>query len=244
MAQRTQSQSRRVGLVLQGSVAGWGVIDSTGIPKSAYYFLKRLWQSRQITLTDEGLNGLHLHLTNESTEPLRGFVEVRLLKEPATIIARQEVPVELNVRSQQTLSADEILGSFYDVSYAYRFGPPHHDVVVATLYDADHQVLSEAFHFIRRREPTVVSNVIVNASAEMTNETTCKVILNCDRFLHGVRVSARGFLPDDNYFHLAPQRTKVVTFTAIGQTRPEFRADVEALNVDATQTIALHKGRT
>ncbi len=224
--------------------AGWGVIDSTGIPKSAYYFLKRLWQSRQITLTDEGLNGLHLHLTNESTEPLRGFVEVRLLKEPATIIARQEVPVELNVRSQQTLSADEILGSFYDVSYAYRFGPPHHDVVVATLYDADHQVLSEAFHFIRRREPTVVSNVIVNASAEMTNETTCKVILNCDRFLHGVRVSARGFLPDDNYFHLAPQRTKVVTFTAIGQTRPEFRADVEALNVDATQTIALHKGRT
>ena len=222
--------------------AGWGILDSTGTPKAAYYYLKRLWQSQQITLTDEGLNGLDLHVTNESTEPLRGFVEVRLLKEPATVIARQEVPVELNARSQQTLSADEILGGFYDVSYAYRFGPPHHDVVVATLYDTDHQVLSEAFHFIRRREPTVVSNVIVNASAERTNESTCEVTLNCDRFLHGVRLSAKGFLPDDNYFHLAPQRTKVVTFTATGQPQPEFKADVEALNVDTTQTIALHKG--
>ena len=223
------------------SAAGWGILDSASIPKAAYYYLKRLWRTRQITLTDEGLNGLQLHVTNETTEPLRGFVEVLLLKEPATVIARQEVPVELNARSQQTFSADEVIGGFYDISYAYRFGPPHHDVVVATLYDADHHVLSEAFHFIRRREPTVVPNVVINASAAMTTESTCEVTLNSDRFLHGVRLSAKGFLPDDNYFHLAPQRTKVVTFTALGQPQRKFKADVEALNVEASQAISLRE---
>ena len=221
--------------------AGWGIIDSNGIPKAAYYYLKRLWRTRQITLTDEGLNGLHLHITNETAEPLRGFVEVLLLKEPATVIARQEVSVELNARSQRTLSADEVIGGFYDISYAYRFGPPHHDIVVATLYDADHQVVSEAFHFIRRREPTVVPNVVINASASMTSESTCEVTLSCDRFLHGVRLSAKGFLPDDNYFHLAPQRTKIVTFTAVGKSQRKFKADVEALNVESSQIISLRE---
>ncbi|MEK6260650.1 MAG: glycoside hydrolase family 2 protein [Planctomycetota bacterium] len=224
--------------------AGWGVVDSSGIPKAAYYFLKRLWRNRQITLTDEGLNGLHLHVTNETSEPLQGFVEVLLLKEPSTVVVRQEAPVELAGRSHQMLNADEIVGGFYDVSYAYRFGPPHHDVVMATLYDADHQVMSEAFHFIRRLEPAVVPTASIEASAEMTSETTCEVTLSCDRFLHGVRLSAKGFLPEDNYFHLAPQRKKVVTFSAIENPPRDFRADVEALNFNASQTIALRKGRT
>jgi len=223
--------------------AGWGIIDSSGIPKAAYYFLKRLWQNCQITLTDEGLNGLHLHVTNETAEPLIGSVEVQLLKEPSTLVVRGEVPLQLAGRSRQMLNVDEIVGGFYDVSYAYRFGPPHHDVVMATLYDADRQVLSEAFHFVRRREPAVVSTVAIEASAEMTSETNCRVTLCCDRFLHGVRLSAKGFLPDDNYFHLTPRRKKVVTFSAIGNLQREFRADVEALNVDASQTIALCKGR-
>ena len=223
--------------------AGWGVIDSAGIPKAAYYFLKRLWRNRQITLTDEGLNGLHLHAINETAEPLHGFVEVLLLKEPSTVVVRQEVPIQLADRSRQMLNVDEILGGFYDVSYAYRFGPPHHDVVIATLYDTDHRVLSEAFHFIRRREPAVVSTVAIEASAEMTSETKCQVTLSSDRFLYGVRLSAKGFLPDDNYFHLAPQRKKVVTFSAIGLPQRNFKADVEALNIDSSQTIALRKGR-
>ena len=52
-----------------------------------------------------------------------------------------------------------------------------------------------------------------------------------------------GLPPDDNYFHLAPQRKKVVTFSAIGLPQRNFKADVEALNVDSSQTIALRKGR-
>ena len=71
--------------------AGWGIIDSTGVPKATYYYLKRTWSPRQLTLTDEGLNGLHVHLVNESNEPCNGTVEVTLLKEPNVVVARQEI---------------------------------------------------------------------------------------------------------------------------------------------------------
>ena len=199
--------------------AGWGIVDSNGIPKAAYYYLRRTWQNRQITITDEGLNGLHLHLLNETAEVMNGFVEVLLLKEPQTIVARHEVPCALAARSRQMKSVDEIVGSFYDVSYAYRFGPPSHDVVVVTLYDADHRIVSEAFHFVRRREPAVLANVSLDANVEKLGEATYRVTLNSDRFLHGVSLTAKGFLPDDNYFHLPPSRQKTIHFFAAAEPK-------------------------
>jgi beta-mannosidase len=66
--------------------AGWGIVDSLGVPKAAYYHLRRVWSPRQITLTDEGLDGLHLHVTNETAQPLDGHVELLLLKDGHIII--------------------------------------------------------------------------------------------------------------------------------------------------------------
>lgn len=210
--------------------AGWGIVDSNGIPKSAYYYLKRAWQSRQVTVTDEGLNGLHVHLVNETATPCSGYVEVVLLKEPNVVVARQEVTVQLAGRSRKMLSADEILGGFYDVSYAYRFGPPHHDVAIVTWYDSDRQVISEACHFIRRRDP-VPAAVTVEGTAERINATDYQVALRSDGFVHAVGLQAKGFLPDDNYFHLAPQRVKTVTFRPHKAPPSVFKVDVEALNL-------------
>jgi len=220
--------------------AGWGMIDSEGLPKAAYYFLKRAWKSRQITLTDEGLNGLHLHVTNEREQPLEGTVEVTLWKEPHTIVARVEVPCSVDGRAQRLLNVDEILGGFYDVSYAYRFGAPHHDVVVATLLDSQHQVISEAFHFIRRRESIVAPAVIQIAAAQVTG-TEVDVLLQTDRFLHNVRLSANGYLPDDNYFHLPPGRSKVVRCVATTAMAKSFRGDIEALNFEGDITVTIPK---
>lgn len=221
---------------------GWGILDSSGNPKAAYYFLKRSWQSRQITMTDEGLNGLHLHVANENPESLTGFVELTLLKEPNRVVAAKEVAVTLPGRGRQLLRADEILGSFYDVSYAYRFGPPHHDVVIATLLDSDRTVISEAFHFIKRRE-SMIAPAAVDAVAEMTGESECRVTLRADRFLHNVRLSAKGFVPDDNHFHLPPGRTKVVRCRAAGSTTKSFQAELEAVNLESPITISIAKNR-
>jgi beta-mannosidase len=211
--------------------AGLGIVDATGLPKAAYYYCKRAWANRQVTITDEGLNGLHLHLINETAGSCDGTLQVVLLKEPNIVVARQEIPVKLDPRSRQWHSAEQILGSFYDVSYAYRFGPPQHDVVIATWYDAQRNVIGEAYHFIRRRDPGTTPAAI-EASANQIDETEYHVTLQTDSFLHGVTLNAKGFLPSDNYFHLPPGRTKTVVFQARGTaTPPTFKVDVEALNL-------------
>ena len=219
--------------------AGWGVVDALGRPKAAYYALKRVWNPRQVTITDEGLNGLNLHLINETAAPINGSLEVSLLKEPKTVIARQEIAVELPPRARQTHSADEILGGFYDVSYAYRFGPPQHDAVIVTFRDAQREIISQAVHLIQRREPPVLSGVNVEACAEKIDDATVKMTLQTDQLLHGVSIHAEGYLPDDNYFPLPPQHLKQVIFRAWGPNRRTFQAELEALNLDAGRFISL-----
>lgn len=213
--------------------AGWGIVDSSGVPKAAYYQLKRLWQTRQLTLTDEGLDGLHLHLSNESADSVEGFLEVQLLREPHVSVACHEIALKVGSRALETRSVDEILGSFYDVNYAYRFGPPVHHAVAATWYTAERVVLSEAFHFTRARDPEAqpMAAGVLRAEAEPLGDGRYCVTLKCERFLHSVRLSAKGHLPADNYFHLMPSRPRTVIFTPRSSGAGTLRAYVEALNM-------------
>jgi beta-mannosidase len=225
--------------------AGWGIVDSFGLPKAAYYYLKRSWRSRQLMLTDEGLNGLELHLTNETAEACEAIVELTLLKEPSVVVARQEIAVQLQPRSRRRLSADEILGPFRDVNYAYRFGPPQHDIVVAAWHEGTgdeastgRSVVSEALHFVRRLNSGRATSQTVQAAATRLDDATYRVTITAARFLDTVRLSAVGYLPDDDYFHLVPERTKVVTFRAVTKSSGDgcpapFRPTLEALNLES-----------
>ena len=46
--------------------AGWGIVDSTGQPKAAYWYLKRALNPVALLAIDEGLNGLWLHAMNDT----------------------------------------------------------------------------------------------------------------------------------------------------------------------------------
>jgi beta-mannosidase len=209
--------------------AGWGVIDSHGVPKAAYFALRRVWRTRQIVITDEGLEGLHIHAVNETAEPLRGFVELLLLRDGNVITAKGEAACEIPPRGRIMLTSASLLDGFHDVTYAYRFGPPAHEAAVATLYDEARQVISEAFHFVRPGLPAMLPADTLAAAAEPV-EAGYRVTLRSERLLRNVSVEARGHDPDDDGFHLAPGRVKVVHFTP-REGAGRFRGQVEALNL-------------
>jgi beta-mannosidase len=102
----TFSEWRRVGSSCSGALvwqfqdvvpgAGWGVIDAFLRPKSSWYAMKHTLQSRQILLTDEGLNGLDIHLLNDSPQALEAYVEIVALRDGriAVVRARQKVLID------------------------------------------------------------------------------------------------------------------------------------------------------
>ncbi|MFO0905248.1 MAG: glycoside hydrolase family 2 protein [Pirellulales bacterium] len=218
--------------------ASWGLLDHRGLPKPVWYYLRRAWRSRQIALTDEGLEGVHVHVVNETAAGLRGFIELQLLKEPQLCVARQEVPIDVAPRSRIQLSADEEFGLFYDLTHAYRFGPAHHDVVAATLFDENREPIGDAFHFVQRKAPFPRSGTAVRASASAGEKGQFLVEVTSGGFLHTVRITAEGYLPDDNYFHLLPGRTRHICFTPHRPVKGSFKATIEALNWDSSEFVS------
>jgi beta-mannosidase len=68
--------------------AGWGILDSRGLPKACFYYLRRAWQPRAVLLTDEGLNGIHLHVVNDTDRPLSATLELVVLRDGRVTIAQ------------------------------------------------------------------------------------------------------------------------------------------------------------
>jgi beta-mannosidase len=149
--------------------------------------------------------------------------------------ARQSVRVP--ARGAVTLAADAILGYFSDSTWAYRFGPPRHEVVVARLRDAAGTVLAEDFHFPAGMGLVRTHGAMLRTTARWEADGRVSVTLACDRFLQAVSVACEGFVPDDNHFHLAPGRERHLVFRSSERNAARFKAHFEALNLSAPVTV-------
>jgi len=219
--------------------AGWGLVDSTGIPKAAYYYVKRASKSVALLVTDEGLSGLDLHVVNESPEPLDCEVHLAIYRDGEALIASGAKIERVPCRAGATLRASALLPHFFDLTYAYRFGPPAHDVTVVTLFDTAHRtVLDQAFHFpggLRSFSPCELG---LEATLCEIEAGKYAVTVHTRRFALSVSVTVDGCVPDDDYFHLPPGGEKTVTLVRrSGQGRP--RGFVQALNGRTPVRLAL-----
>ncbi|KWF58518.1 glycoside hydrolase family 2 protein [Burkholderia pseudomultivorans] len=185
--------------------AGWGVIDATHRPKSAWHALRQVLQPVQILLVDEGLNGLDLHVINERPAPLSAAVELVALRDGRTPVARAGCPVRIAAHDAVRLGSAELLGRFFDWTYAYRFGPCEHDTVVATLRADDGTLLSQAFHFPSRTHPAVFAPRELGLEACVSRSgDVWHVDIDTRHVARHVQIDAPGFVPRDDWFHLAP----------------------------------------
>jgi beta-mannosidase len=215
--------------------AGWGLTDSHGRFKPALWFLKRAWATRGVYFTDEGLDGLAAHVVNESATPFPAMLEIAMYRDGRVQVAHARTPLEVPARATITRHVDALVGYFTDTNNAYRFGPPKHDVVVARLVHAETgEALGEDFHFplgldLPPRPAAVTSTVQVEPGL-------ARVTLSTDAFLQAIEVTAPGYLPSDNYFHLAPGYAKTLVFQAL-EDRP-FAATLQPLNVRETLRVS------
>jgi beta-mannosidase len=195
-------------------------------------------QPRALLLTDEGLSGLALHVVNDAPRALDARIGLALYRGFEVKVAEGAVSVDVPARGSREIRADAVLERFCDTTYAYRFGPPAHDVAVATLRaGGDDAVLSESFHFPlgfpggRAPDPQLEARLDPRgAGFALTVRTS--------RFAEAVVIDAGEWLPEDNHFHLAPGRERVIALRAARPgAAPPARGTVSALNAHAKARI-------
>ena len=214
--------------------AGWGLIDDAGIPKACYYALKRVLQPFTVLLSDEGVNGVLMHLLNELGEDKNIELEVTVWREGDVLVATGSKNLVMPARSAQTMGCLDFFEYFMDLGYAYRFGPMSCDAIVVRLRDKQGMQLAQAFHFPGGITSRSENDVGLSAWAIMRDAQTAELTVTSKRFAQGVYFDIPGFVADDAYFHLAPNTEVRVTLRALG-SRP-LSGSVHAVNsVKSTQ---------
>jgi beta-mannosidase len=142
---RTFAEWRRPGSSCTGAIvlmlrdlwpgAGWGLIDAEGRPKQALRSLRPVLREAAAFLTDEGMNGLWLHIVDD-----RAVVENRAGTSPLLPLCCTPTGVTLSLRQHGSVSVDGLMGRFSDSTYSYRFGPPPSDPIVLTIDHDAHLV--------------------------------------------------------------------------------------------------------
>jgi beta-mannosidase len=184
--------------------AGWGVIDSSGEPKPAFYALRRAFRPVQLTLTDEGVNGLAIHLVNDGAAAVPATAELTCLRDGQIPILSASRAVRLEPRSAGEISAFDLIGGFFDLTYAYRFGQPEHDAVVVRLVGEAGELLAEAVHFPQGRGQARPAPVIQTQLEQDACGWT--LVLVADRLAESVHIEDAAFRAEDDWFHLTPGR--------------------------------------
>jgi beta-mannosidase len=223
--------------------AGWGVIDADGLPKSAYYALARVLGNTALLSTDEGSNGVVFHALNETERAIEASLEVKLYRNGEVVVAEAEHKLTLLARSQSRLAVDALLSRFADSSYAYRFGPPGHDLVVGTLKEGE-TVLGRTFHEPLGRKRAEEFDLGLHAHCERRDQRLY-VVVRTRRFAQRISIEVDDYLPADDAFFLEPSGERWVELVPLPHKREQLassqalpRGQVTALNSSLIVALA------
>jgi beta-mannosidase len=179
--------------------AGWGIVTSTGSPKEPWWYLRRSLAPQAIWLTDEGLDGVAVHLANDRPSSWEGSLRIAVYRADDLRLEEVLVPLAVPAHGSWTGDVEGLLGRFLDLSYAFRFGGPTVTSVVATFEDGS-AAPQQAFHFPVGRPPDLHPAEVLTLVRDGGGLT-----LASSRLLDTVRLSGH---PSDNHFCLEPDRPR------------------------------------
>jgi beta-mannosidase len=209
------------------SGAGWGLIDTAGLPKSAFYALQSVSQRLQIVVTDEGLNGLDIHVTNETDRTFRCKLPIEGSK-----------LLDVKGQSKVTVSSREIYQGFFDICYAYKFGPLAHVATYVSLVDVESgALLADATHY-----PAGPSLPILDVGLRAT--LSCEsdqwfVLVESEKFAQFVHFDVPNFTAEIDWFDVTPAHKRKVRLKSCGNAAVKPTGHVLALNARKSTSISV-----
>ena len=211
---------------------GPGMVDALGRPKSSWYVMRRLMAPAVVILSDDGINGLGLHVASDRRDTWSARVRLDAWLPGAVLgdTAVLEATVSDGSASLETASA---FGGFRDLSYAHRFGPPTYDAVTATLLGLDEAELSQATFFPEQgtRLRPVEQDLGLRAEVLESDEGAYRVSLSTERIAQWVSFDVPGWIALDSWFHLVPGSRREVELQRLGPGSLPPRGHVRALNL-------------
>lgn len=216
--------------------AGWGLVDAAGRPKVAYHQLRRALAPVAVWTTDEGLGGIDIHVANDRAVGLQGTLRVALYRDLEVKVDEAEVAIELAPHTGTTHGVEAVLGRFVDASWAYRFGPPGHDLVAVSLM-SDGRLLSQTFRFPAGRPTRIesASQLGLEARAERLDARRVQVRVAARRLIHSTRIDAPGWTATDDAFSVEPGGERIVLLES--NSGLPFAGTLTALNLDGRAAI-------
>lgn len=213
LVERVLGEWRRPGSTCAGAVLtswrdqllgpGFGLIDSLGTPKSTWYAARRVLAPLACLASDEGLNGLAVHLVNDRPEPVEARLVVARFAESERVLESGERLVALAGRGSLSCRADELFPGFRDLTYAYRFGPPEHDVVGLRL-ELDGSPVAQLAHLPLGLACPVEPDLGVSATLRPAGGGAWWLEVTARRFAQLVDVDAEGYRSEDSWFDILP----------------------------------------
>jgi beta-mannosidase len=218
--------------------AGFGLVDADARPKAPYWAFARLLAPVAVWITDEGTNGLDVHVANDTAEAIAGDLAVRLFARGEVAVGEAARAIEVPARSTVRFGVEELLGRFVDAAYAYRFGPPGHDVVAAVLTAGDLVVRDVHFPLgppAERAATTVDAVAATVGPAERDGAVAVQVTAR--RLVYGLHVEAAGFTAATDDLVLEPGGVAVVELDPDGPAAGWTGGTVGATNLEGVAPI-------
>ena len=211
--------------------AGWGIIDTAGVPKAPFYALARASSSVALLLSDNGLDGYAVELVNDGP-PLSGTLRVVLHAARGSQEFEQAVSIEANASLE--LTVDSVVGTFTDANHAYRFGRRTYSAITVLFLDGSGIEVTRTTALVgtQSRQNTVG----LTAEVVETDSATWELTLCSEWAAQYVCVDIDGFEASDSWFHLAPNEPRTVTLAGNGASAP--RGHVRALNSVERASVA------
>lgn len=195
---------------------GWGLIDAAGRVKPAWWHVRRALQPVAVLVTDEGLNGLLVHVVNDAPTALSTTLEVRRVRHDR-VVELGATDLVVAPHEAQTVGAEAVLGGFRDLTWAYRFGPAGHDAVQVRLLDRSGERMADAWHWVSP-PPAAASREVPALTAEAVADAHGLVVtLSASDLERGIVVEADGCTADDAWFDLAPGERRRVRLRRGGE---------------------------